>query len=173
MSMRVSVIITRDIHLWIDPYESVPRSTGSRGDDRLLNGWQVSTRGTCLMTNAAMSVAVPAATKPRTRVNWTPAERSEWLALFEKSGQSVSEFCRANDLPPATLSLWRQGQAGTSAGAEGGELVEISSAALLGAAGARAAVTIRLPGGIVLEITADADPVWLGALVKNLNSARA
>jgi transposase-like protein len=52
-----------------------------------------------------------AVTKPRTRVIWTPAERAEWLALFEKSGQSVSELCRANDLVPATLSLWRQQQA--------------------------------------------------------------
>jgi transposase-like protein len=52
------------------------------------------------------------------------------LALFEKSGQSVSEFCRANDLAPPTLSLWRQQQAGTSAGTEGGELVEIANAAL-------------------------------------------
>ena len=124
------------------------------------------------MTNAAMSVAAPVATKPRTRVNWTPAERAEWLALFEKSGQSVSEFCRANDLPPATLSLWRQSQAGPSTGPEGGELVEISPAALMNTAGARAAVTIRLPGGITLETTADAEPAWLGALVKNLNSAR-
>ncbi len=30
--------------------------------------------------------------------------------MYEKSGQSVSEFCRANDLPPATLSLWRSQQ---------------------------------------------------------------
>jgi transposase-like protein len=33
--------------------------------------------------------------------------------MFEKSGQSVSEFCRLNDLSAATLSLWRQQQAGT------------------------------------------------------------
>jgi hypothetical protein len=125
------------------------------------------------MKNAAMSAAVPAATKPRTRVNWTPAERSEWLALFDKSGQSVSEFCRANDLPPATSSLWRQSQAGSSAAADGGELVEISPAALMNTAGPRATITIRLPGGIVLETTADADPVWLGAVVKNSSSARA
>ena len=126
-----------------------------------------------MITNAAMSLAAPAATKPRTRVNWTPAERAEWLAMYEKSGQSVSEFCRANDLPPATLSLWRQSQAGTSAGTEGGELVEISPAALASAVGRRVTVTIRLPGGIVLETGADADPAWLGALVKNLSSARA
>ena len=98
------------------------------------------------MTNAPTPVAPTAATKPRTRVNWTPAERSEWLALFEKSGQSVNEFCRANDLPPATLSLWRQSQAGTSAGTEGGELVEISPAALTSAIGPRATVT-RPPAG--------------------------
>jgi len=59
------------------------------------------------MTNGAMSAAVPARTPPRARVNWTPAELAKWLALFEKCGQSVSELCRENDLPPATLSLWR------------------------------------------------------------------
>ena len=95
------------------------------------------------------------------------------MALFEKSGQSVSDFCRANDLAPSTLSLWRQQQAGTSAGSEGGELVEISPAALVKLAGSKAPVTIRLPGGIVLEIAVDADPVWLGALVRNLGEARA
>jgi len=123
------------------------------------------------MTNAAMSLAAPAATRARTRVNWTPAERAEWLALFEKSGQSMSEFCRANDLPSATLSLWRQSQAGASAGSEGGVLVEISSAALMNTPGPRPTVTIRLPGGIVLETTADADSAWLGALVKKFNNA--
>jgi transposase-like protein len=129
-------------------------------------------RRTCLMTNVVNAAASTIAKKPKTRVNWTPAERSEWLALFEKSGRSVSELCRANDLPPAALSLWRQSQAGTSPGTEGGELVEISPTALMNAVGPRAAVTIRLPGGIVLEIAADADPVWLGAVMKNPGSAR-
>lgn len=77
----------------------------------------------------------------------------------------MSEFCRANDLAPAPLSLWRQQQVGASAAREGGELVEISPAALVKVAGAKAPVTIRLPGGIVLEIAVDTDPVWLGALV--------
>jgi hypothetical protein len=34
------------------------------------------------------------------------------VTMFDKSGQSVSEFCRTNDLPPATLSLWRSQQKG-------------------------------------------------------------
>jgi len=55
-----------------------------------------------MSTPAPAPIAPPISTKVRTRVNWTPAERAQWLSLFEKSGQSVSEFCRANDLPPAT-----------------------------------------------------------------------
>jgi hypothetical protein len=106
------------------------------------------------MTNAATSLAAQAATQPRTGVNWTPTERAERLPLFEKSGQSASEFCRANNLPPTTLSLWRQSQAGTSAGLEGRDLVEASPAALINTAGTRATVTIHLPGSIVLETTA-------------------
>jgi hypothetical protein len=84
----------------------------------------------------------------------------------------VIEFCRANDPAPSTLSLWRQRQSGASAGNEGGELVEISPA-LVKVASAKAPVTIRLPGGIVLEIAVDTNPVWLGALVRNLSEARA
>jgi hypothetical protein len=40
----------------------------------------------------------PLAAKPNSRVNWTAAERAEWLTMFDKGGQSVSEFCRTNDL---------------------------------------------------------------------------
>ena len=29
--------------------------------------------------------------KPRTRVMWTAAERAEWLALYERSGQSAQQ----------------------------------------------------------------------------------
>jgi transposase-like protein len=50
------------------------------------------------------------AMKRRTRVTWTPAERAEWLALFEKSGRTAAELCRDNDLSPATLSFWLRQQ---------------------------------------------------------------
>ena len=52
--------------------------------------------------------------EPRTRVMWSTGERAEWPSLFEPSGQSAAEFCRHNDLSPATLSFWlRQQQSGT------------------------------------------------------------
>jgi len=120
------------------------------------------------MTNSAMSVAAPAATKSRTRVNWTPAERAEWLAMYEKSGQSVSEFCRANDLPPATLSLWRSQQQSGGGGAEDGALVEIPVTSFEDRTpGAK----VHLPNGVRLDLVVGTDPAWLGALLKVLMSA--
>jgi len=86
------------------------------------------------MTNA-LTLATQSAAKPRTRVNWTATEKADWLALYEKSGQSVSEFCRTNDLPTATLSAWRsQQKTGVIVGAddEPSTLVEIPAAALVG-----------------------------------------
>jgi transposase-like protein len=123
------------------------------------------------MTNLAMTVAMRAAAKPRTRVNWTPAERAEWLAMYEKSGQSVSEFCRANDLPPATLSLWRSQSQGSGSNTEEGGLVEIPVASLVNEPDRAPAVTMQLPNGVRLELFAGTDAAWLGALLKVLMSA--
>jgi hypothetical protein len=123
------------------------------------------------MTNAAMNPVAPAPTKPRTRVNWTPAERAEWLALFEKSGQGVSEFCRLNDLPPATLSLWRSQQPSAVANTEDAGLVEIPIASLIGEPDGAPAVKVHLPNGVRLDLLAGTDPAWLGALLKVLIKA--
>lgn len=121
------------------------------------------------MTNT-LTVATQSAAKPRTRVNWTAAEKVDWLALYEKSGQSVGEFCRTNDLPPATLSAWRsQQKAGVTAGAddEPGTLVEIPAAALVGDR-VSAVVRMRLPSGVRIEVPSGTDPVWLGSLLSTL-----
>jgi transposase-like protein len=123
------------------------------------------------MTNATMSMAAPAAAKSRTRVNWTPAERAEWLALFEKSNQSVSEFCRANDLPPATLSLWRSQQPSAAANTEDGGLLEIPIAGLIGEPEDAPAVKVHLPNGVRLDLVVGTDLAWLGALLKVLMNA--
>jgi transposase-like protein len=123
------------------------------------------------MTNAAMSVAAPVAAKPRTRVNWTPAERAEWLAMYEKSGQSVSEFCRANDLPPATLSLWRSQQQSGTTSTDDGALVEIPVASLVTERDCTPRTKVVLPNGVGLELVVGTDPAWLGALLKVLMSA--
>jgi transposase-like protein len=103
----------------------------------------------------------------RTRRRWTPQQRAEWVALFDKSGQSVLSFCRDHDLRAATLSLWR---AQRRKWGEDGALVEIPVAALSAPSTHTAAVTMQLASGARLEIIAGTDPVWLGALVRALVS---
>jgi transposase-like protein len=126
------------------------------------------------MTKMTTPASAPTTTKPRDRVKWTAAERAEWLELYKQSGQSVSEFCRANDLPPATLSLWRRQQVGASEPALKGRLVEISVAALNTPPPAAAAgVSLQLRNGATLQIVPGTDPVWLGSLVSALVSAGA
>jgi transposase-like protein len=108
---------------------------------------------------------------PRSRVNWTASERAEWLALFEKSGQTAAEFCRDNDLSPATLSFWLRQQVAPEPEQEPA-LVEVMMPALSSTASASAAVTIQLPSGLRMEITAGTDPKWLAQLLRVLVPAK-
>lgn len=115
--------------------------------------------------------AIPAA-KPRTRVTWTRAERTEWLSLFEKSGRTAAEFSRDNDLSPATLSFWLRQQQEPQA-AEEAALVEVSVPALSAPACCSVAVTVQLPSGVRFEILAGTDPPWLAQLLRALHPGRA
>jgi transposase-like protein len=121
-----------------------------------------------------VATPLPSAAKPRSRVNWTAVERAEWMTMFDKSGQSASEFCRTNDLPAATLSLWRsqkKGDAGGTGNDECGGLVEVPTSALVGTQDAMA-VRIQLPNGVHLEVPTGTDPPWLGAVLKTLLTVR-
>lgn len=108
--------------------------------------------------------------KPRTRVMWSAAERAEWLALFERSGQTAAEFCRQNDLSPATLSFWLRQQQGTS-DSEDGALVAVPMAAAPDRA-ATAIVGVELPSGLRLQVPVGADTPWLGALLQSVAAAK-
>lgn len=106
--------------------------------------------------------------KPRTRVMWTAAERAEWLALYERSGQSAAEFCRQNDLSPATLYFWLRQQQGAPSGEEGA-LVEVPLAmatALERRTGG--IVGVELPNGLRLQVPVGVDITWLSVLVQSV-----
>jgi len=106
--------------------------------------------------------------KPRTRVMWTAAERAEWLALYERSGQSAAEFCRQSDLSPATLYFWLRQQQGAASGQDG-ELVEVPlavSTALERRTGG--IVGVELPSGLRLQVPVGVDIVWLSALLQSV-----
>ena len=117
----------------------------------------------------------PAASiKSRSRCTWSVAERTEWLRLLDASGQTLSEFCRSNDLPESTVSLWRRQQREVSqATTEAGEFVEVALPTApvsngVGSEAASAAVVIRLPGEQVVEVAAGTDVAWLSTLLDTL-----
>jgi transposase-like protein len=116
----------------------------------------------------AISTAA-AATPRRTRCVWSPAERAEWLALFERSGKSPSEFCRENDLAEATLSLWRRQQRhGEEGAAEDGGFVEIPVARLSAPVEHTEGVPALIvrAGGMTFEFAAGTDPAWLARVLR-------
>lgn len=121
----------------------------------------------------------PAASiKSRSRCTWSGSERTEWLRLLDASGQTLSEFCRTNDLPESTVSLWRRQQREASqATTEAGEFVEVAlpTAPVSNAADSEAAspaVVIRLPGERVVEVAAGTDVAWLSTLLDTLQRPR-
>lgn len=116
-------------------------------------------------------------TRARARCSWNAEERVQWITLLEQSGQSLSEFCRANDLPESTVSLWRKQLRGApSVPSDTGALLEVPITALAPPrmsdhVPARAAtVIIHLPGEIDLEATAGTDVAWLAELIRTLRS---
>lgn len=115
------------------------------------------------------------ATKTRSRCSWSVEERVEWLRLLDESGQTLPEFCRANDLPESTVSLWRRRQReAESETQQDGEFVEVAlPTSALPSSGARTAapspaVVIQLPGDRLVEVAAGTDIVWLSALLRAL-----
>ena len=106
--------------------------------------------------------------KPRIRVMWTEAERAEWLALFERSGKNAAEFCRQNDLSPATLHFWLRQQQGARSG-EDGALVEVPLAAATALERRTGGmVGVELPSGLRLQLPVGANIGWLSALLQSV-----
>lgn len=122
-----------------------------------------------------MDTATPA--KPQTRCRWTPEERAEWVALFEASGQTVSQFCRENDLPVPTLSAWRTQQRTPAEDDQDGGFIEVPAETIEAAASSTPpsqsvlAATLQLRvGNVELSVAAGTDPTWLADLIRALQA---
>lgn len=118
-----------------------------------------------------MDIATPA--KPRTRCHWTPEERAEWVALFECSGQSLSQFCRENDLPVPRLSAWRAQLRTPAEEEQASGFVEVPAETVNAAVETSTHTSPAAPlqlrvGAVELSVAAGTDPAWLAALVRSL-----
>ena len=95
-------------------------------------------------------------------------QRLQWVKQYERSGQSMREFCMENDLAYATLSLWRREARQASEGRQSASLVEVR----VGSAGAvYGALKIRVPGGVELEVSSGTDARWLASILHALQPA--
>jgi transposase-like protein len=89
------------------------------------------------------------------------------LALFERSGKSVSAFCREHGLCEQTFYYWRKRlrrDAILPAAKAGFAEVAVE------AAGMSSNIVVHLNTGILLEIPVGADPAWVGRLMGELRT---
>ncbi len=102
------------------------------------------------------------ATILRGRRAYTEQQRAEYVARFERSGLTQAEFCRRVKLQQSTFSVWRRAAgAATKPGFAEVRLVP---------PGSTCPVTLHLPGGTKLEVSAGTEATWqgLGLLLKSL-----
>lgn len=94
----------------------------------------------------------------------TRQQRLAYLARFERSGLSATEFCRRAKIHQATFSQWRH-KAQTE-GEPGFAEVQVS------AASPTCPMTLHLPSGAKLEVAVATDAMWLGLglLLKSLQA---
>jgi transposase-like protein len=119
----------------------------------------------------------PAASDKRPRMTWTLGEKEQWVADFERSGQTLTEFSRVNDLPAASLTAWVRQLRGPGTGTtDAGGFVEVPldpPSPAPAAPTSAAAVTIRLADGTQLDVPPGTDPLWVANLVRTLRPCSA
>jgi transposase-like protein len=129
--------------------------------------------GDCVMTSvedeAVMVDAAGVETRPRRRRKVRVEDRANWVALFERSGQGVREFCREHDVAQSSLSAWRRGRGLRSVAGIKPALIKVA----VTNAGSTAGVVIRLRAGPQIEAPVGTDVAWLAALSARLDACSA
>lgn len=111
-------------------------------------------------------------TTKRQRRQFSAEDRRRWVKLYERSGQSVREFCRDNAVCQSSLSRWlRQRRAGSDERGQEGSLVEVRVTPALSTAAA-ASVRVCLPGGVTMEVAGGTDARWLARVLSALQPAQ-
>lgn len=107
-------------------------------------------------------------TTTRQRRQFSAEDRRRWTEQYERSGLSVRDFCRAHPLCQSSLSRWlRRRRTATRKPSQAGSLVEVHAtpAAVMDSA---ASVTVRLPGGVTMEVPSGTEVTWLAGVLRAL-----
>lgn len=109
-------------------------------------------------------------TTKRQRRQFSAEDRRRWMEQYQRSDQSVRDFCRDHALCQSSLSRWlRQRRAGTDERRQEGSLVEVRVAPAR--ASAAASVKVSLPGGVTMEVASGTDAGWLASVLRALQLA--
>jgi transposase-like protein len=99
------------------------------------------------------------------RRRWSPAERARWLREYRASGMSQEKFAEQAQLSVGTLRGWIYRRAAVDAGAGGFAPVQVVGGH---APRERAAVTVRWPHGVEVELAVDLGEAGLRRLMREL-----
>jgi len=94
-------------------------------------------------------------------------EKAQYLALFERSGKSVSAFCLEQGLCEQTFYYWRKRvRPDAILPAVKAGFAEVA----VEAAGVSPSIIVHLNTSVLLEVPVGADPAWVGRLVGELRT---
>lgn len=120
-------------------------------------------------TNSAYSAPIPSRKQTGFHQRRSAEERRSWVKRYERSGQTLKQFCQQHGLALSSFCLWKQQlkDGNSSSIAVRGGLVEVPvplSCATTAIVGTHSAV-IHCPHGLRVEIAAHTDVAWVGELV--------
>ncbi len=101
-------------------------------------------------------------------------ERRRLLALFERSGQSLKQFCLEHDVALSSLTFWRGQARRRVAEKRAGALVELPATVVTSTAVVRpepfvpGSVEVRLPNRVELSVSVGTNSAWVGELLREL-----
>jgi transposase-like protein len=102
-----------------------------------------------------------------TESEWTEDEARTALERWRQSGQTIAAYARAHGVSAPRLYWWRRRLRGTAPAAELRPEIRLAPATIVSMA---ATVELRLPNGIVVEVTG-ASPNWTAAMIVELTRA--
>lgn len=98
---------------------------------------------------------------------WTEDEARIALERWRQSGDTIAAYARAHGVSAPRLYWWRQRLRATTPAAEPRPEIRLAPATIISTA---ATVELRLPNGIVVEVTG-ASPSWMAAMIVELTRA--
>jgi transposase-like protein len=98
---------------------------------------------------------------------WTEDDARTALERWRRSGDTIAAFARTHGLSAPRLYWWRRRLSATPPAPDPRSEIRLAPATLVSAA---ATVEVRLPSGVVVEVTG-ASPSWTAALIAELRRA--